>query len=293
MDLAAASDGKISIYDVWDACDGLDLAGPQIDLVCAYLSMNHVEIEGYEASPESARLFRDAPVPRGANESSGSARSDADADEAREKEEKDRSEPDPDQNRARTQPAPKDKDLTGEESSYYQMYLHEIKEVDRYEPGEEEDLLEAMLSGDERAKERLIEGNLRLVVNLTREFLGQGVLAADLVQEGNVALFLAVEDYRRGMDFSRHVENAVRSALRRVIRQETGADDIAQTLAADANALMKATEDLAEDLGREATSQELASYLHMSSDRVESLVKMSLDAMNLPGSDGGEKGEEE
>lgn len=174
-----------------------------------------------------------------------------------------------------------DSQKTGADSAYFKMYLEDLQGIRPCDEQEEARLINAMLAGDAAARERLIEGNLHRVVQLSREYLGQGVLAADLVQEGNMALLLALDTYERGKNFKLHLLSKIEEAMVEAIREQTGADDAGHCLAADANALMKATEVLAEKLGREATAEELAAHLRISKDRVETLVKISLDAMNL------------
>lgn len=239
LSLAAASDGQLTVNQIADACSDIGLTDAQMEMVCAYLEMNHVKIQGFEASKEDKALFRDANAPE------------------------------------------EDEEKTGADSAYFKMYLDELQGIDPCTEAEEATLIEAMLAGEETAKERLIEGNLHRVVQLSREYLGQGVLAADLVQEGNMALLLAMDSYERGKNFTVHILAEIENAMVEAIREQTGADDVGHCLAADANALMKATEVLSEKLGREATAEELAEHLHISRDRVETLVKISLDAMNI------------
>lgn len=180
-----------------------------------------------------------------------------------------------------TEDSETDKDQTGADSAYFKMYLSELEGIVPCTEEETAELIELMLAGDEAARERLIEGNLHRVVQMSREYLGQGVLAADLVQEGNMALLLAMSTYDRRENLTVHLLTEVENAMVEAIREQTGEQDVGRSLAADANLLMKATETLAEKLGREATAGELAEHLHFTEDRVETLVKISLDAMNL------------
>ncbi len=238
MGLASVSDRVLTMDQIQDACDGIGLTDKQIEMVCAYLEMNQVKIQGFAASEEDKSLFRD-------------------------------------------HEAEKEAEKTGADSAYFKMYLEELEGIRPYREEEEQDLVDAMLAGDGAAKEQLIEGNLHRVVQLSQEYLGQGVLAADLVQEGNMALILAMETYVPGTNFRIHLLTEIENAMVEAIREQTGSQDAGHTLAADANALMDATEVLAEELEREATAEELAEYLHISRERVETLVKISLDAMNL------------
>ena len=238
LSLASVSEGMLTMDQILDACEGIGLTDKQVEMVCAYLEMNQVKIQGFAASEADKSLFRDGA-------------------------------------------AVADEEKTGADSAYFKMYLQELEGIHPYTDEEEQDLIDAMLAGDGAAKEQLIEGNLHRVVQMSQEYLGQGVLAADLVQEGNMALILAMETYVPGTNFRIHLLTEMENAMVEAIREQTGSMDAGHTLAADANALMDATEALAEELEREATAEELAEYLHISKERVETLVKISLDAMNL------------
>ena len=169
---------------------------------------------------------------------------------------------------------------TGEDAVSFQAYLKEIKNVKPWQEKEEADLIGAMQAGDPCARKRLIEGNLHLVVQKAQEYLGRGILAADLVQEGNLALMDAMDSLEAGEDLQAHLMAAIANAMEEALKCQSGADDVGRCLAEDANALMKATEVLAEKLEREATAEELADYLHVSPKRVKILAKISLDALN-------------
>ncbi len=259
LDLAAASDGTLTMAQIREACGDFHLSGEQLNLVCAYLESNRVKIQDSPVSGKSRKLSGE-PEEETVGKTDGKAAG---------------------QEKAQAGGQEKAKDGDGRESAYYKMYLDELKKLRRYRREEEEELIEAMLAGDAQAKERLIEGNLPQVVRISKEYLGQGVLAADLVQEGNMALLLAMETYDRQKSFRLHLLEEIERAMVEAIREQTGADDVGRHLAQDANALMRATEELAEELEREATAQELAAYLHMDQAKVEALVKMSLDAMNM------------
>jgi len=238
LSLASVSEGMLTMEQILNACEGIGLTDKQVEMVCAYLEMNQVKIQGFAASEEDKSLFRDGT-------------------------------------------ASADEEKTGADSAYFKMYLQELEGIHPYADEDERDLVDAMLAGDADAKEQLIEGNLHRVVQMSQEYLGQGVLAADLVQEGNMALILAMETYVPSTNFRIHLLTEMENAMVEAIREQTGSQDASHTLAADANALMDATEVLAEELEREATAEELAEYLHISKERVETLVKISLDAMNL------------
>lgn len=295
MTLADATNHTLQVGQVEKECAVLGLDARQIRLVCAYLEMNHVNIEGFAASEEDKSLFRDAAdtaetqtgpeaAKSGKRKSAGTGSGMGNSGRV--------TSANPKIIQAKSGKSRIEKETgtaigseTGAESAYYQMYLTELKGIrpctDEEESALEEELLAGSETAREAAKERLVEGNLHRVVQISKAYLGKGVLAADLVQEGNMALFMAIDSYVPGTDFRMHLVQEIENAMIEAIRQQTGSDDILNTLAADANALMKATEVLADRLGREATSEELAEHLHMSRERVETLVKLSLDAMNI------------
>lgn len=314
LTLADASDRRLQAGQVEKECAALGLDARQTRLVCAYLEMNHIHIEGFAASEEDKSLFRDAVDAAGGQREPAAA--DGEAKPGEDMSDKDKpGKGKSDQERSGSAGSGKrgsqsSDDETGAGSAYYRMYLAELQGVRPCTDEEESALVDMLLTGSdsdrETARERLVEGNLHRVVQISRTYLGQGVLAADLVQEGNMALFMAVDSYAAqayraggdgiygepawrdtadchgaGADFRLYLIREIEAAMVEAIREQTGSDDILNTLAADANALMKATEDLADRLGREATSEELATHLHMSRERVETLVKISLDAMNI------------
>ena len=141
-------------------------------------------------------------------------------------------------------------------------------------------LLGALASGDRAARNRLAEGHLARVVELAKEYAGRGVLMADLVQEGNMALLMAMESFDGG-DFGVHITREICSAMEAVLAEQTGQADTGSYLAAQANAIMKATEELVEELGREATLAEVAKKMNLSEDMTKDIMKISMDALSV------------
>ena len=170
--------------------------------------------------------------------------------------------------------------LSGEDSRCYRMYLEELEGVRQLGAGEAEALAAAAAGGDRTARNRLAEGYLRRVVELAREYAGRGVLMSDLIQEGNMALLMAVDTFGGG-DFGVHITREICTAMDAAIAEQTGQDDTGSYLAAQANAMMKATEELVEELGREATLKEVADRMKLSEDMARDIMKISMDALSL------------
>lgn len=167
---------------------------------------------------------------------------------------------------------------------FYQMYLEEMKRIAPCSREEKERLLKEAAQGIEEAKKRLIEGSLLTALEYAKEFEGQGVLMNDLVQEANMALILAIEEYRRGEDileFDSFAAQRIREALEAAVKEQQSADKTGEELVARVNVLLKVSQTLAGELGREATVEELAQKMKMSVDEVQNIMKMAMDAMSV------------
>lgn len=175
--------------------------------------------------------------------------------------------------------------LTGEEKAYFQMYLEDLKAVAPCEAGEEAILVQHLLSGDESAQNRLIEGNLHRVLEMARNRAGQGVLIGDLVQEGNMALVTAIEEYQdagvriTGEPFAAFLERKVGAALEALLQEQRGYSQTGARMAADANRLLTLVKELEEELGRAATLAELAEKMQLPEAYVEEVMRISYHAM--------------
>lgn len=175
--------------------------------------------------------------------------------------------------------------LTGEEKAYFQMYLEDLKEVVPCEAGEEAILVQHLLGGDEGAQNRLIEGNLHRVLEMARDRSGQGVLIGDLVQEGNMALITAIEEFRSagvrltGEPLAGFLEKRIGAAMEKLLREQRGYSQAAERMALDANRLLALVKELEEELGRAATLSELAERMQLPEDYVEEVMRISYHAM--------------
>ena len=162
----------------------------------------------------------------------------------------------------------------------YQMYLEEVEKIETFAPEEERALLERFCSGDRSVHDRILEGMLGEMVELAGAYAGRGLPMGDLIQEANMALILALEDYRGG-DFRAVVRERVRAALEEALQEQSSADQAGEELLARVNVLKDISAQMAEELGREASVEELAEKMKMTPDEIKAIMKMTLDAMSV------------
>ncbi len=163
------------------------------------------------------------------------------------------------------------------------MYLKEIGKVPLLSPDEEIELAKKIELGDEEAKKKLAESNLRLVVSIAKRYAGRGMQLLDLIQEGNLGLIKAVEkfDYRKGYKFSTYATWWIRQAITRAIADQARTIRIAVHMVETVNRLVRTQRQLVQKLGREATPEELAKELDMPVERVREIMKISQDPVSL------------
>lgn len=163
------------------------------------------------------------------------------------------------------------------------MYLKEIGKVPLLSAEEEIELAKRMENGDERAKKRLAEANLRLVVSIAKRYVGRGMLFLDLIQEGNLGLIKAVEkfDYRKGYKFSTYATWWIRQAITRAIADQARTIRIPVHMVEIINRVMRSSRRLIQELGREPTVQEIADQVHMPVKRVEEVLNMAQEPVSL------------
>jgi RNA polymerase primary sigma factor len=163
------------------------------------------------------------------------------------------------------------------------MYLKEIGKVPLLSADEEIELAKKMELGDEDAKKRLAEANLRLVVSIAKRYVGRGMLFLDLIQEGNLGLIKAVEkfDYRKGYKFSTYATWWIRQAITRAIADQARTIRIPVHMVETINKLIRVSRQLLQDLGREPTPEEIAKEMNMSEERVREILKISQEPVSL------------
>ena len=163
------------------------------------------------------------------------------------------------------------------------MYLKEIGKVPLLSAEEEIELAKRMENGDEAAKKRLAEANLRLVVSIAKRYVGRGMLFLDLIQEGNLGLIKAVEkfDYRKGYKFSTYATWWIRQAITRAIADQARTIRIPVHMVETINKLIRVSRQLLQELGREPTPEEIAKEMDMSVERVREILKISQEPVSL------------
>ena len=163
------------------------------------------------------------------------------------------------------------------------MYLKEIGKVPLLTAEEEIELAKRMEEGDEEAKKRLAEANLRLVVSIAKRYVGRGMLFLDLIQEGNLGLIKAVEkfDYNKGFKFSTYATWWIRQAITRAIADQARTIRIPVHMVETINKLIRVSRQLLQELGREPTPEEIAERMEIPVERVREIIKISQEPVSL------------
>lgn len=163
------------------------------------------------------------------------------------------------------------------------MYLKEIGKIPLLSTDEEIELAKRMEKGDEEARKKLAEANLRLVVSIAKRYVGRGMQFLDLIQEGNLGLIKAVEkfDYRKGYKFSTYATWWIRQAITRAIADQARTIRIPVHMVETINRLIRTSRQMVQELGREPTPEELARKLDMPVERVREIKKISQDPVSL------------
>ncbi len=166
---------------------------------------------------------------------------------------------------------------------HVKMYLKEIGKVNLLTAEEELNLAKRMSEGDEEAKKRLAEANLRLVVSIAKRYVGRGMMFLDLIQEGNLGLIKAVDkfDYNKGFKFSTYATWWIRQAITRAIADQARTIRIPVHMVETINKLVRVSRQLVQELGREPTHEELAKELNMSVEKVREISKISQEPVSL------------
>ena len=166
---------------------------------------------------------------------------------------------------------------------HVRMYLKEIGKVPLLSAEEEIDLAKRMDAGDEEAKRRLSEANLRLVVSIAKRYVGRGMLFLDLIQEGNLGLMKAVEkfDYSKGFKFSTYATWWIRQAITRAIADQARTIRIPVHMVETINKLIRVSRQLLQELGRDPTPDELAKEMQMPVEKVREIMKIAQEPVSL------------
>ncbi|MFX3674411.1 MAG: RNA polymerase sigma factor RpoD [Paenisporosarcina sp.] len=163
------------------------------------------------------------------------------------------------------------------------MYLKEIGRVDLLSADEEIELAKRIEAGDEEAKKRLAEANLRLVVSIAKRYVGRGMLFLDLIQEGNMGLIKAVEkfDFRKGFKFSTYATWWIRQAITRAIADQARTIRIPVHMVETINKLIRVQRQLLQDLGREPSPEEIGEEMELPAEKVREILKIAQEPVSL------------
>ena len=163
------------------------------------------------------------------------------------------------------------------------MYLKEIGKVPLLTAEEEIEIAKRMEQGDEQAKRKLAEANLRLVVSIAKRYVGRGMLFLDLIQEGNLGLIKAVEkfDYRKGYKFSTYATWWIRQAITRAIADQARTIRIPVHMVETINKLIRVSRQLLQELGREPLPEEIAKEMNISEEKVREIIKIAQEPVSL------------
>ncbi len=163
------------------------------------------------------------------------------------------------------------------------MYLKEIGRVPLLSAEEEKELAERMSAGDEEAKSKLVEANLRLVVSIAKRYVGKGMFFLDLIQEGNIGLMKAVDkfDYEKGFKFSTYATWWIRQAITRAIADQARTIRIPVHMVETIHKVSRYSRQMLQELGREATAEEIGEKMGISADKVREIMKIAQDPVSL------------
>jgi RNA polymerase primary sigma factor len=251
--------GSITYREIMDALQGVDLSADQIDDV--YQQLGRM---GIDVVPEPGQV--DLEVLKKAKQ--------------REEEKAEESEDEEDEEEAEV-------DLSVPEGvgidDPVRMYLKEIGRVPLLSAEEEIQLAKRMEAGDEEAKRRLAEANLRLVVSIAKRYVGRGMLFLDLIQEGNLGLIKAVEkfDYIKGFKFSTYATWWIRQAITRAIADQARTIRIPVHMVETINKLIRVSRQLLQELGREPIPEEIAKVMDIPVERVREIMKIAQEPVSL------------
>lgn len=165
------------------------------------------------------------------------------------------------------------------------LYLKEIGRVQLLKPKEETELAKRIAEGDQRAKQQLIEANLRLVVSIAKHYIGRGMQFLDLIEEGNLGLMKAVEkfDYTKGFKFSTYATWWIRQAITRAIADQARTIRIPVHMVETINKITRVQRQLVQELGREPTAEEISEKMEgaLTPDRIREITSLALEPVSL------------
>lgn len=167
-----------------------------------------------------------------------------------------------------------------EQDSFENVYLEELAAIEPCSEEETRQLIAKIRNGNMKAKERLIEGNLKKALFFVQDYINQGVPLSDLIQEASMELMLLADEGFEG-SFETLLESRIRVRLEEVVKEQKSEADIEEEMLARVNVLQEVSKTMAEQLGREATLAELAERMKMTEDEVREIMKVTMDALSM------------
>ena len=167
-----------------------------------------------------------------------------------------------------------------EQDSFENLYLEELAAIEPCSEEETRQLIAKIRNGDAKARERLIEGNLKKALFFVQDYINQGVPLSDLIQEASMELMLLADEGFEG-SFETLLESRIRVRLEEVVKEQKSEADIEEEMLARVNVLQEVSKTMAEQLGREATLAELAERMKMTEDEVREIMKVTMDALSM------------
>lgn len=173
-----------------------------------------------------------------------------------------------------------DADDSMQTEDIYRVYMEELAAIPPCSPEENEKLLAKIKSGDQGARERLIEGNLRNALMYVQSYINRGVPMADLIQEASMELMMLADEGFDG-SFEKLLESRIRVRMEEVIEEQKSETNVEEEMLARVNVLQEVSKSLAERFGREPKLEELAEFMKMPEDEVREIMKVTMDALSL------------
>ena len=167
-----------------------------------------------------------------------------------------------------------------EQDSFENVYLEELAAIEPCSEEETRQLIAKIRNGDAKARERLIEGNLKKALFFVQDYINQGVPLSDLIQEASMELMLLADEGFEG-SFETLLESRIRVRLEEVVKEQKSEADIEEEMLARVNVLQEVSKTMAEQRGREATLAELAERMKMTEDEVREIMKVTMDALSM------------
>ena len=167
-----------------------------------------------------------------------------------------------------------------EQDSFENVYLEELAAIEPCSEEETRQLITEIRNGNAKARERLIEGNLKKALFFVQDYINQGVPLSDLIQEASMELMLLADEGFEG-SFETLLESRIRVRLEEVVKEQKSEADIEEEMLARVNVLQEVSKTMAEQLGREASLAELAERMKMTEDEVREIMKVTMDALSM------------